>query len=70
MAATALTAGTINKPSGCGVIFEVKTNGKEIILYNFLGGGDGQGPGGLNLIKESLYGAAGFGPGLVFEFTK
>jgi uncharacterized repeat protein (TIGR03803 family) len=58
-----------NQPSGCGVIFEVNTKGKEIILHNF-SVGDGVGPAGLNLNGGSLYGAAGFGNGLVFKFTR
>lgn len=60
-----------NQPSGCGVIFEVTTKGKETILHNFTGGGgDGEGPAGLNLNRGSFYGAAGFGAGLVFKFTR
>ena len=59
-----------NQPSGCGVIFEVNTKSKEIILHNF-SSGDGVGPTGLSLYGGSFYGAAsGFGNGLVFKFTK
>ena len=59
-----------NQPSGCGVIFEVNTKSKEIILHNF-SSGDGVGPTGLRLYGGSFYGAAsGFGNGLVFKFTK
>jgi uncharacterized repeat protein (TIGR03803 family) len=58
-----------NQPSGCGVIFEVNTKGKEIILHNF-SSTDGAGPEGLILYGGSFYGATDFGNGLVFKFTK
>jgi len=43
---------------GCGTIFKVDTAGKETVLYQFTGGADGGGPGGV--IRDAagtLYGA-------------
>jgi uncharacterized repeat protein (TIGR03803 family) len=51
---------------GCGVVFELKTTGKEIPLYTFTDGPDGAFPNGSLLIdsKGSLYGTASAGGNL------
>ncbi len=63
-----------NEPSGCGVVFRLKTNGREAILHNFSFGPDGTQPQGLNLVGRTLYGATleggpGGGTGTVFKLT-
>jgi uncharacterized repeat protein (TIGR03803 family) len=63
-----------NEPSGCGVVFRVKTNGREAILHNFSFGPDGTQPQGVNLVGRTLYGATleggpGGGTGTVFKLT-
>jgi len=66
---------------GCGNVFKLKPNGKEIALYNFTGGADGFNPvaGVVRDSKGNVYGTAsaggdlscasgqGFGCGVVFE---
>jgi uncharacterized repeat protein (TIGR03803 family) len=65
-----LTCENNHVPSGCGVIFEVNANGKEIILHNF-SSEEGIGPTGLSLYRGKFYGAtSASGDGAVFEFTR
>lgn len=63
-----------HEPSGCGVVFRLKTNGREAILHNFSFGPDGTQPQGVNLVGRTLYGATlgggpGGGTGTVFKLT-
>jgi uncharacterized repeat protein (TIGR03803 family) len=63
-----------NAPSGCGVIFKLKTNGREAILHNFSVELDGAEPQGVNLVGRALYGATldggpEGGAGTVFKLT-
>jgi uncharacterized repeat protein (TIGR03803 family) len=45
--------------SGCGVVFELSTSGKETVLHNFTGGHDGGLPTGLTMDSaRNLYGTA------------
>ncbi len=42
--------------SGCGTIYEVSLEGKERVVYSFLGGSDGSVPNGLSAVNGVLYG--------------
>lgn len=48
---------------GCGTVFKLGTNGKEVVLYNFTGAGDGASPEGSPVMDSqgNLYGVARFG---------
>lgn len=64
---TTLAGGDLNcAPApgfGCGSVFKLKPNGKEIALYSFTGGADGFEPvaGVVQDSKGNLYGTAGSG---------
>ena len=67
-----------NAPLGCGVVFELKTTGKETVLHTFSGGADGALPvAGLvrdsagNLYGTTLQGGTGCanGCGVVFKIA-
>jgi uncharacterized repeat protein (TIGR03803 family) len=63
-----------NCPYGCGTVFEVRTDGKERVLYSFGGGSDGADPEGtLTVWNGSLYGTTRLGgsgdSGTVFDVT-
>jgi uncharacterized repeat protein (TIGR03803 family) len=57
--------GTACGTQGCGVVFRLKRDGSEKVLYNFQGGNDGWSPSGRLLADESgnLYGTTEFGGG-------
>ena len=71
---------------GCGTVFKVEPTGKEIVLYRFTGGADGQAPAAplLRDRKGNLYGTTAIGGdtknldcdiqslgcGVVFELTR
>jgi uncharacterized repeat protein (TIGR03803 family) len=66
--------------SGCGVVLNLDTTGKETVLHRFTGGADGRNPGLAGLVRDSagtLYGttvaggdlACGGGCGVVFKLT-
>jgi uncharacterized repeat protein (TIGR03803 family) len=62
---TAAGGGTGCGSNGCGVVFNLDTNGKETVLYNFAGGTDGSGPTG-GLIQDAngnFYGTTFVGGG-------
>ena len=65
---------------GCGTVFEVRTSGKERVLYRFKGGTGGFAPSaGLIVVNGALYGTTayggtpggsfGYGCGTVFEVS-
>jgi len=61
---------------GCGVVFELRKNGKETVLYQFSGGSDGGDPNG-DLVRDkagNFYGTAYWGPygccGVAFKVDK
>jgi uncharacterized repeat protein (TIGR03803 family) len=67
---------TCGNGSGCGVVFQLDTTGREIVLYTFTGGADGANPELGSLIRDSagnLYGTTQFGGpsnnGVVFKIA-
>ena len=72
---TTLYGGSAPQGAGNGVVFEVDTTGKEILLHAFSGGADGRSPNG-DLIRDAagnLYGTAyeggSSGNGVVFKLS-
>jgi uncharacterized repeat protein (TIGR03803 family) len=56
---------------GCGTVFSVTTSGKEKVLHNFGGSGDGEYPtAGLINVNGTLYGTTDGGDGTVFSITR
>jgi uncharacterized repeat protein (TIGR03803 family) len=77
---TTAAGGSANCPNGgCGTVFEIMPDGTEIVLYTFLGGGDGEAPdAGLIMDKSgNLYGTTveggidcdGASCGVIFKVT-
>jgi len=61
-------------PFGCGVVYQVKSNGGYNLLHSFTGGIDGFSPSGaLVQYGGALYGAAAIGgannSGVIFKIT-
>ncbi|MGA2695753.1 MAG: choice-of-anchor tandem repeat GloVer-containing protein [Terriglobales bacterium] len=65
---TTYLRGTGCAPFGCGTVFKIDKTGKETVLYNFMGGGDGQNPSaGLTIDSDgNLYGTTQYGGGNEF----
>jgi uncharacterized repeat protein (TIGR03803 family) len=59
---------------GCGTLFKIEpSSGKETVLYNFIGGSDGEDPAnGLvetgGVLYGTMYGGGAHGHGTIFEF--